>query len=658
MISVAILVIICFIPETGYSFLFGSNTLSEQEKIKPKHVALIIANYEYEQAPYLDSKKQLSIIAQTLKEQNFKVFRSDNLTRLETEKAVDSFIQYIKNQNELVKGYTVPVDKLETCLLFYSGHAVQSKGNNYLVPIDAGIVEEKQLDSSAINLDLLMFKIRLLNSKINFFIIDASYQNDLFEITKEKQKGLSTTTPYSNTLIAFAASPEQIVKSSGSMSNLFIDSFSVNLKKYDLKNMQLFTKIKEEVERNSHGKQIPWVTLAPDTPVYFSYGNAADLGENHGAKNNKNTFNKKPSDFTDPITGMEFVFIRGGCYWMGDYFLQGRADERPLHSVCLSDFYLAKYEVTQAQWLSILNSNPSYFKTSGNHPVDSVSFQDAQLFIKKINTLTQKNYRLPTEAEWEFACKAGTSNQLYAWGNYHPLIANQKTANISEGKHILNLRTRAFLEEYKDGYPNTSPVGSFYPNVFGIYDLSGNVSEWTTDWFDQDYFKHSPINNPAGAQKGHFRVLKGGSWVDHPVGARCSNRNWSVPSSRKHTNGFRLALDVSKTVSPEQEKPAVLPLINEQGHSIPNSEAVFERGHIYLEVTDDDNNPHSNENIIVEYWDGSRIFARTDKTGIIHIKNLPIGLYRIVFPDNSSLGKDHIEAIVKKEDSYYRFLTN
>ncbi|MDP2279759.1 MAG: SUMF1/EgtB/PvdO family nonheme iron enzyme, partial [Nitrospirota bacterium] len=189
----------------------------------------------------------------------------------------------------------------------------------------------------------------------------------------------------------------------------------------------------------------------------------------------------------DPATGMEIVFVKGGCFQMGDTFGDGESDEKPVHEVCVDDYYIGKYEVTQGQWKAIMGNNPSHFKDCGdNCPVEQVSWNDVQEFIQKLN---EKNnppsppftkggkggFRLPTEAEWEYAARSGGKSERYSGGN--------------------DIDSVAWYNKNSGG--KTHPVGTKQPNGLGIYDMSGNVWEWVNDWYDEFYYKNSPKNNPT-----------------------------------------------------------------------------------------------------------------------------------------------------------------
>ncbi len=161
---------------------------------------------------------------------------------------------------------------------------------------------------------------------------------------------------------------------------------------------------------------------------------------------------------------MEFVLVKGGCFEMGDTFGDGADDEKPTYEACLKDFYLGKYEITQGQWKRVMGANPSNFKESDDHPVETVSWNEAQEFIRRLNQMSGKNFRLPTEGEWEYAARSGGKREKWAG-----------TSNETE------------LQDYawfgSNSGSRTHPVGQKRPNGLGLYDMSGNVSDWVGDWY-------------------------------------------------------------------------------------------------------------------------------------------------------------------------------
>lgn len=225
--------------------------------------------------------------------------------------------------------------------------------------------------------------------------------------------------------------------------------------------------------------------------------------------------------FTDPDTTMEFIFVKGGCYKMGDTFGGGDGDEKPVHEACVSDFYIGKFEVTQGEWEKMMGSNPSHFKKGARYPVDQVSWNDAQEFLRKMNSRSGKRYRLPTEAEWEYAARSGGKSEKYAGFSDVP-----------------ELDLYAWYD--KNAGSSTHPVGEKKPNGLGLYDMTGNVYEWVQDW--KANYSPPSRGNPQGPSSGTYRVLRGGSWNSILRLLRATARNHHPPDSRLYSYGFRVVL--------------------------------------------------------------------------------------------------------------------
>jgi sulfatase modifying factor 1 len=208
--------------------------------------------------------------------------------------------------------------------------------------------------------------------------------------------------------------------------------------------------------------------------------------------------------------------LPAGCFQMGsnDFELNGK----PVHEVCVSAFAIDKYEVTQGEYKLQMGSNPSFFSTCGdNCPVEQVNWAQANEYCQKLGK------RLPTEAEWEYASKAG-STTLFYWGD------------DSSGATVAKY---AWFRENSDS--KTHPVGGKLPNTWGLYDMSGNVWEWTSDWYDKNYYSSSPIQDPKGPQEGSNRVNRGGSWYSFASSLRTANRNDNLADLKSSNLGFRCA---------------------------------------------------------------------------------------------------------------------
>lgn len=309
--------------------------------------------------------------------------------------------------------------------------------------------------------------------------------------------------------------------------------------------------------------------------------------------------------------GMRFVLVPAGGFLMGsdespeslsrDYpgypwerFLNLR-DEAPVHAVRISrPFYLGRHEVTVGQFRRFIEEsgytpeseadgtggygyNASYdaaksprgdafegrdrryswrnpgFPQGDDHPVVNVTWNDAMAMARWLGKKEGRRYRLPTEAEWEYACRAGTRTR-YHNGN-EPLSLLQIANTFDAAARPYWERWRSFALEGSDGAAFTSPAGQYLPNGFGLHDMLGNVWEWVADWYGEDYYAASPGTDPPGPATGAVRVRRGGSWHTWALYARCAFRNWNTPQTRYTLVGMRLLLEV--------DPPSPLPYGNE-----------------------------------------------------------------------------------------------
>ena len=225
----------------------------------------------------------------------------------------------------------------------------------------------------------------------------------------------------------------------------------------------------------------------------------------------------------------KMILVQGSTFSMGATREQSRdawEGEKPVHEVTLSTYYIGETEVTQELWMAVMGDNPSSIE-GAQRPVDHVNWDDCHEFINKLNQLTGKKFRLPTEAEWEFAARGGTKSAGYKYSGSNEIDAvawqwdnaGSKGGTPDYGSHV---------------------VKSKKPNELGLYDMSGNVWEWCYDWFGE--YSEAAQTNPQGASEGSVRVTRGGGWGDHPEVCRTSIRRNALPDSRKGNLGFRLVL--------------------------------------------------------------------------------------------------------------------
>jgi len=303
----------------------------------------------------------------------------------------------------------------------------------------------------------------------------------------------------------------------------------------------------------------------------------------------------RPASMTNSL-GMTLMHVPAGRFTMGnaasfeemkklfpeieDERLRGLTDETPAHEVRITKrLYVGAYEVTVGQFRKFVTASgykpesiadgtggygynkdydpekskrgdafegrdPKYswenpgFPQTDEHPVVNVTFGDAQAMAKWLSEKEGAKYRLPTEAEWEYACRGGTTTQFFS-GDAPKSLAD--AANIFDTDSAANWeKWRKFALPTRDGFAFTSPVGKFKPNAFGLYDTHGNAWEWTADYYGEDYYAKSPKDDPQGPTSGRVRVRRGGSWHTWPIYARSSYRNWNTEATRYTLVGMRL----------------------------------------------------------------------------------------------------------------------
>ncbi len=247
----------------------------------------------------------------------------------------------------------------------------------------------------------------------------------------------------------------------------------------------------------------------------------------------KNLFKKKiggsGKELLERIAN-NMVLIPPGSFLMGSN--AGEDNERPVHNVLVDGIYMGKYVVTQKEWYEIMDTKPwqnAEYKVDGDdYPVVNVSWYDAQQYIKKINKLTKKKFRLPGEAEWEYACRAGSTTKFF------------------HGPLKLGLTKYAWYYDnsFKKGEMYTHEVGKKKPNKWGLFDMLGNVYEWCSDWYNRNYYNKSPLHNPRGPSYGKGKIVRGGDWARTDYFLRVSARRYYHIHYKDSHIGFRIVIDL------------------------------------------------------------------------------------------------------------------
>ncbi|XCN71905.1 MAG: SUMF1/EgtB/PvdO family nonheme iron enzyme [Candidatus Electrothrix aestuarii] len=522
--------------------------------------ALVIGNQNYE---YLKSLKtpraDAEAVAEVLKKQyGFEVDLVLDGNRKEIMRAF----------SKLRKTMTSEKDNL---LIYYAGHGYLDRlsGVGYWQPVDA----EQDNDIDWIPTSRVTNLLKVLQTKHVLVVADSCYSGNLVMRESEAQlaSGMERNAWLQRMLerrsrnALTSGGEEPVLDSGGGGHSVFAKAFLEVLRgnREVLDGDSLFDQIKSPVIANARQTPLYGVikmtnhdwgdfllvpTESQGIALTSSRKEKSVPDSVRGMSGQKGEL-QRGDTMIDPTTGMEFVYIPKGCFKMGSPpDEKGRNDdEGPVHEVCVDGFWMGKYEVTQGQWKMIMGKNPATFQKGDNYPVEQISWEDAQKFILELNRKSGKQYRLPTEAEWEYAACAeidtarfwGASDDTCRYANVYDQVSRKKYYD-DENNSIWN------YHNCNDGYAETAPVGSFWPNISGLYDMNGNVWEWCADWYGGKYYTTSPRSNPTGPVSGTRRVLRGGAWSDDSQAIRCSARGKCDPTLRHEDGkvGFRVVISL------------------------------------------------------------------------------------------------------------------
>lgn len=400
---------------------------------------------------------------------------------------------------------------------------VIGNGNYFSAPLTNPINDARDM---ARVLKKLGFDVALKTDVSKNVMVDACRDNPFKRSFRTSQKGFAQLDAPLGTVIAYATEPGDVSSDGVGRNGTYTEALMKNFQNFDLDVQKLFNRTGLDVMEKTDKKQVPWVSTTLFSDYYLAKGILPPSSSTPDVQDKANQESivvrlSTPGvgdNWKDPVTGIEFVWVPGGCFQMGNN--SGQSDEKPAHQVCVDGFWMGKYEVTQGHWQRIMGNNPSKFKSGNEFPVEQVSWQDAQDFKKKLNRQSGRQYALPSEAQWEYAARSGGKNQTYAGGNDIDRVA------------------------WYDGNSGnkTHPVGTKASNGLGIFDMSGNVWEWCEDVYDGNaYSKHSR-NNPESTSGSSGRVFRGGSWDGVPRNCRATFRCRFRPSFRYSYGGFRLVL--------------------------------------------------------------------------------------------------------------------
>jgi formylglycine-generating enzyme required for sulfatase activity len=534
---------------------------------KEQRVALVIGNGAYKASPLKNPVNDARDMADKLRSLGFIVIERSNLGMKQIGSTLREF------RSKLTPG--------SVALVFYAGHGLQIKGENYLPAVDAEIGGEEDVPNQSMSMRQIMNVLSDAKTRLNLVFLDACRDNPYARSFRNSSGGLAKEDAPSGTLISFATRPGSVASDGNGRNGLYTGALLAQMNNTSLPIEQVLKGVVTSVKGSSSGRQEPWmegsiegdfcfgdcsarsapqVAISDDRALWESVKDSRDVNEFEaylaqfprgvfaGLANTRikalssNDVRPvamalppvQPTPVTRPVQPgttfkdcddcPEMVVIPSGTFMMGtkdDPFakIPSPKNEQPQHAVSIRSFSIGKYEVTQEQWYSVMGNTPSNFK-GRTLPVERVSWNDTQEFIQKLNAKTGKTYRLPTEAEWEYAARAG-SQTAFSFGD-----------NESElGKY-------AWFNDNSSG--QTHPVGEKQPNAFGLFDMHGNVWEWTQDCWNENYVG-APVDGNAWTQGDcSRRILRGGSWFYLPQALRSAYRGLSTVAGRYNNDGFRV----------------------------------------------------------------------------------------------------------------------
>ncbi len=471
--------------------------------------ALVVANAAYADTPLRNPVNDANLVSTKLAQLGFQVTKVTNANLQIMDEALNSFIAGLTQNDEAV--------------FYYSGHGANVQGENFLIPVGRTITYEEELRYHAFSCNLAMEKLQ--RARISVLVLDACRDNP-FKGVRSGSKGLANMQGKAGSQYIIFATEQGRTAADGTGSN---SPFTESFVKYlgdPAPIEQMMKKVSAEVRTKTNAQQVPWTSGNLIEDFYF-------------AKASTSSLTPLTSDQYMPEVAAipnNFILVEGGSFQMGSN--DGYSDEKPMHQVTVSSFWIGKYEVTQKEWQEVMGSNPSNWKAS-DLPVENVSWYDAVDYCNKRSiqeglqpcysgsgtsitcNWSANGYRLPTEAEWEFAARGGTQSKGYKYSGSND-IGSVAWYNGNSGS-------------------KTHSVGRKAANELGIHDMSGNVWEWCWDWYGS--YSSATQTDPTGPASGSIRLLRSGSWHYIDVICRVAVRSSFSPDSwfSDGFDGLRLA---------------------------------------------------------------------------------------------------------------------
>ena len=547
----------CFLAAFISGIVFCGNSAWAIQKAAPdqseRRMALVIGNAGYASGPLRNPINDARAMAKALNDLSFEVALKENLDQKQMKREIQVFGE------KLQKG--------GVGLFYYAGHGIQVNGHNYLLPVGAAIEHEKQVEYEAVDMGAILSEMDYARNRMNIVILDACRDNPFARSFRSISQGLASVDAPTGTLIAYATAPGSVANDGQGDNGVYTGELIKAMVQPGLKIEDVFKQVRSAVREATGGRQVPWESSSLEGDFYFisqpqppvqtasvppqpgpavaperPASGQAEESATRGEKSDKSL-----KTWKEPVTGLVFVWVPGGCFLMGSpKSEQGRSeDEGPVHEVCVDGFWMSKTVVTNAQFRQFHKDHDSgncagHSLNGESQPAVFVSWRDANNYTQWLTGQNggQYNFRLPTEAEWEYTCRAGSESSRY-WGDDSSRACIYENVADYTAEKQLGIKS---VHERDDGYAATAPAGAFQPNAFGLYDMLGNVLEWCSDVYGVDSYVRHDRNNPQNTDEsmGQSRVIRGGCWHGSPGSTRCAFRGSGLPDGMNNDLGFRI----------------------------------------------------------------------------------------------------------------------
>ncbi|MEM9364585.1 MAG: SUMF1/EgtB/PvdO family nonheme iron enzyme [Planctomycetota bacterium] len=515
----------------AFSLVVLSLTLvtSTRPLVAQSRHAIVIGNSDYEGHESLPNPgRDADLIEQSLQRLGFQVTKKKNLTKREMSQAVSQF------------GRALPSNSL--AFIFFAGHGLQVHGENFLVPVGAVPDEPTDVEFECYSLNRVINHLNDSNASLKVIALDCCRNNPFqrsWGSRSAARGGLASVAPPEGMLISFSTAPGETALDGDGQNSPYAFELANALRTRPHEGLALrdvFFRASRNVKRRVG--QVPWVSMEGSLEPYYLVSatrpTPIPTPKKQEAANDVNFASPPPipvrrTGFLN-TAGIKMILIPAGTFSMGSPSTNAitATDTNPRHPISISrSFYMAETEVTQTQWRSVMGTKPwegsDRVLEGPEYPATHVSWEDAVLYCQRLSLKEQRTYRLPTEAEWEYACRGGTDT-VYCFGD-------EPSALADHGWFHQNA--------YAAGENHAHRVAQKRPNAFGLFDMHGNVWEWCSDWYSRDFYTKSRSIDPSGPSSGAYRVLRGGCWGNYDWLCGSASRYRLAPNSKTFIHGFR-----------------------------------------------------------------------------------------------------------------------